>query len=67
MSNGGANGEAVKVMQELLRHSTSRMTLDTYSQALGADKRDAHSKIVGMIRPKESVFCVYRENEDVSA
>jgi hypothetical protein len=54
-------------MQELLRHSTSRMTLDTYSQALGADKRDAHSKIVGMIRPKESVFCVYRENEDVSA
>lgn len=27
-----ANGEDVKVVQELLRHSTSRMTLDTYTQ-----------------------------------
>ena len=29
------NGEDVKVVQELLRHSTSRMTLDTYTQASG--------------------------------
>src|SRR5258708_3584326 len=27
------NGEDVKVVQELLRHSTAKMTLDTYTQA----------------------------------
>ena len=34
-----ANGEDVKAVQELLRHATARMTLDTYTQALGPDKR----------------------------
>jgi hypothetical protein len=53
--------------QELLRHSTSRMTLDTYTQALGSDKRAAQSKVVGMIRPKERVFSVYRDAEGFSA
>jgi integrase len=47
-----ANGEDVKVVQELLRHSTSRMTLDTYTQALSPHKRAAQSKVVSMIRPK---------------
>ena len=61
-----ANGEDVKVVQELLRHSTSRMTLDTYTQALGPDKRAAQSKVVGMIRPKERVFSVYRDADGVS-
>jgi integrase len=60
------NGEDVKVVQELLRHSTSRMTLDTYTQALGPDKRAAQSKVVGMIRPKERVFSVYRDTDGVS-
>jgi len=60
------NGEDVKVVQELLRHSTSRMTLDTYTQALGPDKRAAQSKVVGMIRPKERVFSVYRDADEVS-
>jgi len=60
------NGEDVKVVQELLRHSTSRMTLDTYTQALGPDKRAAQSKVVGMIRPKERVFSVYRDVDGVS-
>ena len=60
------NGEDVKVVQELLRHSTSRMTLDTYTQALGPDKRAAQSKVVGMIRQKERVFSVYRETDGVS-
>ena len=59
------NGEDVKVVQELLRHSTSRMTLDTYTQALGPDKRAAQSKVVGMIRPKERVFSVYRDADGV--
>jgi integrase len=60
------NGEDVKVVQELLRHSTSRMTLDTYTQALGPDKRAAQSKVVGMIRQKERVFSVYRDADGVS-
>jgi integrase len=46
-----ANGEDVKVVQELLRHATSRMTLDTYTQALSPQKRSAQSKVVNMIRP----------------
>ena len=49
-----ANGEDVKVVQELLRHSTAKMTLDTYTQALSPQKRAAQSKVVGMIRPKPS-------------
>jgi integrase len=53
-----ANGEDVKVVQELLRHATARMTLDTYTQALGADKRAAQSKVVGMIRSKPSCTVV---------
>jgi integrase len=58
--------EDVKVVQELLRHSTSRMTLDTYTQALGPDKRAAQSEVVGMIRPKERVLSVYRDQDGVS-
>ena len=52
------NGEDVKVVQELLRHSTSRMTLDTYTQALSPQKRAAQSKVVGMIRSKPSCTVV---------
>jgi integrase len=53
-----ANGEDVKVVQELLRHSTARMTLDTYTQALSPQKRAAQSKVVGMIRSKSSCTVV---------
>jgi integrase len=52
------NGEDVKVVQELLRHSTAKMTLDIYTQALSPQKRAAHSKVVGMIRPKSSCTVV---------
>ena len=47
-----SNGEDVKVVQELLRHAPSKMTLDTYTQALSPAKRATQSKVVGMIRPK---------------
>jgi integrase len=36
--------EDVKVIQELLRHSTAKMTLDTYTQALSPQKRAAWRK-----------------------
>ena len=56
------NGEDVKVVQELLRHSTAKMTLDTYTQALSPQKRAAQSKVVGMIRSKQKyVPALYRE------
>jgi len=46
-----ANGEDVKTVQELLRHSSAKMTLDVYSQAITQDKRDAQSRVVKMIAP----------------
>ena len=62
-----SNGEDVKVVQELLRHSTSRMTLDTYTQALSPDKRAAQSRVVGMIRPKPTCTVVVpRETDQIS-
>jgi len=44
-----ANGEDVKVVQEALRHANSRITLDTYTQALTPAKREAQTKVVRMI------------------
>ena len=41
-----ANGEDVKTVQELLRHASSRVTLDLYAQALTPAKRDAQSRVV---------------------
>ena len=46
-----ANGEDVKTVQELLRHASSRITLDVYTQAVNATKREAQSKVVRMIVP----------------
>jgi integrase len=50
-----ANGEDVKVVQESLRHANSRITLDTYTQAVTPAKREAQSKVVRMIRPTGGV------------
>ncbi len=36
-----ANGEDVKVVQELLRHANSKITMDVYTQALSPAKRKA--------------------------
>jgi integrase len=47
------NGENVKVVQESLRHANSRITLDTYVQAMSPQKRQAQDKVVGMILPRE--------------
>jgi integrase len=42
----------VKVVQELLRHANSRITLDIYTQAMTPAKRQAQNKIVEMILPQ---------------
>jgi integrase len=44
------NGEDVKVVQELLRHASTKVTLDVYAQALTPTKRAAQRKVVNMIR-----------------
>jgi len=40
-----ANGEAVKTTQDMLRHATSRLTLDLYAQGTMTEKRLAQSRI----------------------
>jgi integrase len=49
-----ANGEDVKVVQELLRHSSSRITMDVYAQAQTPAKRAAQQKVVEMMRAGEA-------------
>jgi integrase len=48
-----ANGENVKVVQELMRHANSRCTMDIYTQARIEAKRDAQQRIVQMILPED--------------
>jgi integrase len=47
-----ANGEDIKVVQELLRHATIKMTLEVYAQAISSAKRQAQSKVAGMLMEK---------------
>jgi integrase len=46
------NGENVKVVQELMRHSNCRCTLEIYSQARIQAKRDAQHRVIQMIIPR---------------
>jgi integrase len=46
-----ANGVNPKVIQELLRHATLKVTMDTYVQAMTDDKRNAQNKVVEMLLP----------------
>jgi integrase len=47
-----ANGEGVKVVQELLRHGSVKVTMDVYTQAQMPAKRKAQQKVVEMMRPE---------------
>jgi integrase len=47
------NGENVKVVQELVRHANSNVTLDFYAQAMTPAKREAQGKIVKMLTTAE--------------
>jgi integrase len=46
-----ANGENVKVVQELMRHANTRFTLEIYSQAQLVAKRAAQQRLVEAILP----------------
>jgi integrase len=50
-----ANGENVKVVQELMRHASSRFTLEVYTQAKAKAKRDAQQRIVEMMLPEDGL------------
>jgi integrase len=45
-----ANKTDIKVTQELLRHASSRVTLDTYTQAVTLQKRRAQSSVVRLLQ-----------------
>ena len=46
-----SNGENVKVTQSQLRHTTPKITLELYAQAVSADQHKAHKKVVRMVLP----------------
>ncbi len=48
-----ANGENLKVVQELMRYANCRCTLEIYSQAQTQAKREAQHPVVEMIFPQE--------------
>jgi len=45
----------IKVMQELLRHASIRVTLDTYTQAVTAHKREAQTKVIRLLQAPNAV------------
>jgi len=44
-----ATGADIKLMQELLRHASARVTLDTYTQAITEQKHNAQSAVVKLL------------------
>jgi integrase len=49
-----SSGADLKVVQESLRHASPRITMEVYAQALTQDKRNAQSKVVQMILPRNA-------------
>ena len=47
-------GTDIKVQQDLLRHSSARLTLDTYTQAVTPAKREAQNAV--LTAPEQSTF-----------
>ena len=50
-------GVEFKVMQEPMRHSSLRSTLDVYTQAVGPAKRAAHAAVLSLFAPSPDVEC----------
>jgi integrase len=44
-----ANGVSVKATQDMLRHASSRLTMDLYAQSIPADRRAAQSGVIGAV------------------
>jgi integrase len=48
-----ATGASLRVSMELMRHSTAEMTLATYAQTVGDEKRDAGVKVASLVMGEE--------------
>jgi len=57
------NGQNVKVTHELIRHATTRCTLDVYSQARMDTKREAQQRVVKMIFDEETSEILLQRRE----
>ena len=44
-----SSGASLRVSMELMRHSTAEMTLSTYAQTVGTEKRDAGEKVALLV------------------
>jgi integrase len=44
-----SSGASVKATQDLLRHASSRLTMDLYAQSIPADRRTAQSGVIGAV------------------
>ncbi len=42
-------GTDIKVQQDLLRHSSARLTLDTYTQSVTTAKREAQDGVIRLL------------------
>jgi hypothetical protein len=60
-----ANGENVKVVQELMRHANSRTTLEVIQARIRA-KREAQQRVVEMIMPDDAKILMQRLSPDES-
>ncbi len=47
-----STGASLRVSMELMRHSTAEMTLATYAQTVGDEKRDAGAKVASLVLVK---------------
>ena len=54
-----ANGENIKVVQDAMGHSTSKMTLDRYAQSTTPDKREAQCRLIGQVMPSSALGGLY--------
>jgi integrase len=48
-----SSGVNLRVSMELMRHSTAEMTLGTYAQAVGSEKRDPGSMVASLLLGSE--------------
>ena len=46
-------GTDIKVQQDLLRHSSARLTLDTYTQSVTPAKREAQDAVIRLLIANE--------------
>ncbi len=44
-----SSGASIKATQDILRHASSRVTLDLYAQSIPTDRRDAQARVTGAL------------------